>query len=215
MYIWHYSFSHVIVIMPLSLTIIFIHAKNNLGDKEFRISLKGQITNLVFLPSQRGLEHKDIYLRMVSNYSTISTQQQNSNIKALHYKDIMRSIEHILSFMARDYKIENLHSLKVDISSFGEESLNLSKKYIDLYGNGNVIQSSNVSDVVEKSNLINDINRIVSVYGLSVKEVKTETPYFININDFYTHNAKITRKYVVISDRVLEATIYIILRKVH
>ena len=79
--------------------------KNNLGDKEFRISLKGQITNLVFLPSQRGLEHKDIYLRMVSNYSTISTQQQNSNIKALHYKDIMRSIEHILSFMARDYKI--------------------------------------------------------------------------------------------------------------
>ena len=55
--------------------------KNNLGDKEFRISLKGQITNLVFLPSQRGLEHKDIYLRMVSNYSTISTQQQNSNIK--------------------------------------------------------------------------------------------------------------------------------------
>ena len=30
----------------------------------------------------------------------------NSNIKALHYKDIMRSIEHILSFMARDYKIE-------------------------------------------------------------------------------------------------------------
>lgn len=57
---------------------------------------------------------------------------------------------------------------------------------------------------------INDINRIVSVYGLSVKEVKTETPYFININDFYTHNAKITRKYVVIPDRVLEATIYII-----
>lgn len=42
---------------------------------------KGQIANLVFLPSQRGLEHKDIYLRMVSNYSTISTQQQNSNIK--------------------------------------------------------------------------------------------------------------------------------------
>lgn len=117
--------------------------------------------------------------------------------------------------MARDYKIENLHCLKVDISSFGEESLILSKKYIDLYGNGNVIQSSNVSDVVEKSNLINDINRIVSVYGLSVKEVKTETPYFININDFYTHNAKITRKYVVIPDRVLEATIYIILRKVH
>ena len=110
--------------------------------------------------------------------------------------------------MARDYKIENLHCLKVDISSFGEESLNLSKKYIDLYGNGNVIQSSNVSDVVEKSNLINDINRIVSVYGLSVKEVKTETPYFININDFYTHNAKITRKNVVIPDRVLEATIY-------
>ena len=189
--------------------------KNNLGDKEFRISLKGQITNLVFLPSQRGLEHKDIYLRMVSNYSTISTQQQNSNIKALHYIDIMRSIEHILSFMARDYKIENLHCLKVDISSFGEESLNLSKKYIDLYGNGNEIQSNNVSDVVEKSNLINDINRIVSVYGLSVKEVKTETPYFININDFYTDNAKTTRKNVVIPDRVLEATIYIILRKVH
>ena len=44
---------------------------------------------------------------------------------------------------------------------------------------------------------MNDINRIVSVYGLSVKEVKTETPYFININDFYTHNAKITRKNVV------------------
>ena len=41
--------------------------KNNLGDKELRISLKGQITNLVFLLSQRGLEHKDIYLRMVSN----------------------------------------------------------------------------------------------------------------------------------------------------
>ena len=70
-----------------------------------------------------------------------------------------------------------------------------------------------MSDVVEKSNLINDINRIVSVYGLSVKEVKTETPYFIN--DFYTHNAKITRKNVVIPDRVMEATIYIILRKVH
>ena len=126
----------------------------------------------------------DIYLRMVSNYSTISTQQQNSNIKALHYKDIMRSIEHILSFMAQDYTIENLHCLKVDISSFGEESLNLSKKYIDLYGNGNVIQSSNVSDVVEKSNLINDINRMVSVYGLSVKEVKTELPILLILMTF-------------------------------
>ena len=50
-----------------------------------------------------------------------------------------------------------------------------------------------MSDVVEKSNLINDINRIVSVYGLSVKEVKTETPYFININDFYTHNANLDK----------------------
>ena len=108
----------------------------------------------------------------------------NSNIKALHYKDIMRSIEHILSFMARDYKIENLHCLKVDMSSFGEESLNLSKKYIDLYGNGNVIQSSNASDVVEKSNLINDINRMVSVYGLSVKEVMTELPILLILMTF-------------------------------
>ena len=62
----------------------------------------------------------------------VSYKALNTTRKALHYKDIMRSIEHILSFMARDYKIENLHCLKVDISSFGEESLNLSKKYIDL-----------------------------------------------------------------------------------
>lgn len=46
--------------------------KNNLGDKEFRISLKGQITNLVFLPSQRGLEHKDIYHYCPRNSFNIS-----------------------------------------------------------------------------------------------------------------------------------------------
>lgn len=57
--------------------------KNNLGDKEYRISLKGQNSNIVFLPSQRGFEHKDIYLRMVTDYRTISTQQQNSNARAL------------------------------------------------------------------------------------------------------------------------------------
>lgn len=185
--------------------------KNNLGDKEYRISLKGQNSNIVFLPSQRGLEHKDIYLRMVTDYRTISTQQQNSNARALQYKDVVRCIELILNYMTREYDIRNLHCLKFDISSFGEESLNLSKKYIDLYGNGDDIQSSNVSDVIAKSKLMNDINKMVSVYGLTVKEVNTETPYFININDFYIHNAKVKRKNMVIPDKVLEATIYIML----
>ena len=56
---------------------------------------------------------------------------------------------------------------------------------------------------------------MVSVYGLTVKEVNTETPYFININDFYIHNAKVKRKNVVIPDKVLEATIYIMLTEAH
>lgn len=189
--------------------------KSNLGDKEFRISLKGQITNLVFLPSQGGEGHKNIYLRMVSDYSTISTRQQNSNEKTLHYDEIRLSIEQILNFMSRDYQMSNLHCLRFDMSSFGEESLNLSKKYIDLYGNGNAIYCSDVVNVVKKSKLIDDINKMLAVYELSVKDVEVETPYFININDFYTHNAKITRKDIVIPDRVLNATIYFILTKMH
>ena len=93
--------------------------------------------------------------------------------------------------------------------------MNLSKKYIDLYGNGDVIQSSNVSDVIAKSKFMNDINKMVSVYGLTVKEVNTETPYFINIDDFYIHNAEVKRKNMVIPDKVLEATIYIMLTEAH
>ncbi len=193
---------------------IYTH-KNNLGDKEFRISLNGQTTNLVFLPLQGGVEHKDIYLRMVSDYGTICTQPQNTNEKALHYDEILLSIEHILNFMEQDYKMKNLHCLRFDMSSFGEESLNLSKKYIDLYGNGNAIHCSDVVYVVKKSKLIDDINKMVSVYGLSIKDVSVEEPYFIGINDFYTHNAKITEKNMVISDRVLDATIYIMLTEAH
>lgn len=42
MYIWYYFFSHVIVIMPLSLTIIFIHAKTTWVISSSRVNWLGK-----------------------------------------------------------------------------------------------------------------------------------------------------------------------------
>ena len=91
---------------------------NNLGNKEFRVSLQGQTANLVFLPSQGGLNSKDIYLRLVTNYKTISTRKHKLSAKTLRYNDTMLLLKHILDYMSRDYELRNLHCLKFDISSF-------------------------------------------------------------------------------------------------
>lgn len=188
-------------------------SENTLGDKEYTIILDGKYTNLTFFPSQRELKTEYVYLKMVTDYNTINNCQQVSTKQILNYNETMKSIAFIMDFMTEHYDMSNLYCFRFNISSFGEESLNMSKLYISQYGNNDNIQPYNVASFIEKSRLIRDLNKIVSTYGLSVDTVNVEDPFFYSINDFLTHNRIETCLISNKPNKVLNSTIYVLFLK--
>ena len=185
--------------------------KQSLTCKEYMVAINGKRIDLSFSSSQRGLNKNDIYLKIRLNHGLSDIRSQN--FIATSYENLMLSLDLVLKTMTKDYDISNLHSIEFEIIELGRECLIITRDYKKVYGDGNNIKGEDLIHILKHSDFISNIKEKIAVYGLTVKDISVENPFFTTWDDFCSYNINRDIEYGLISNKILRAIVYVSLQK--
>jgi hypothetical protein len=193
-------------------------------EKEYFVVIKKDTSNFSCIFSK--ISTNEIFLEVnhynnrnisLTDSSAIEGKKEKYMFKDSYYKtsykEQMRELNLILEEANKDFNLNSINSINFGtLADNGDLAIQVTKSYTQKYGMKNLDNYNFIEQILQNSQLKNDLNNILKPYFLSVDKIGIENLFFTDKSCLF-HTKKIEADSTIIPDKILNGSIYIKLSK--